>query len=142
MLMVTQPCSSSAAASAALTVRLRISSIPRSFHNDVAFSYPLQTFDQLPPADVTIVAQHGDRRYAAAFYNHVALRHILDAAHPAHAVFQPAAQAHRGITKCLEETQETALDRGGRSGSPQRGKILHPGLTDAARVFARAARGA
>src|SRR3990172_1081326 len=141
MLMVTQPCSSSAAASAALTVRIRIS-IPRSFHYYVAFGYSLQTFDQLPPADVTIVAQHGDRRYAAAFYDHIALRHILDAAHLAHAVFQPAAQAQRGIAKSLEETQKTALDRGGRSGSAQRGNILHRGLADAARVFARAARDA
>src|SRR3990172_7693642 len=193
MLMVTQPCSSSAAASATLTascktlvtvrversaakskherpikldtlahfdsvpsalrsvrtgfcinlltVRLRIS-IPHSFHNHVAFCYSLQTFDQLPPADVTIVAQHGDRRYATALYDHIALRHILDAAHLAHAIFQPAAQAQRGIAKSLEETQETALDRGCRAGSAQRGNILHRGLTDAARIFARAARDA
>src|ERR1019366_8159644 len=132
MLIVTHPCSNSAQPSVVQTVRLRMS-IPCLFHNDIALSHTLQAFDQLAPANLAIVAQHGNRRYAAAFYDQIALRHILDAAHPAHAAFQLTAQAQRGIAKVLEETQETALNRGCRSCSTQSGNILHRGLADAAR---------
>src|SRR3972149_7675164 len=109
MLIVTHPCNNGARASATQTVRLRIS-IPYSFHNYVAFRHTLKAFDQLAPAHLAIVAQHVDRRDATAFYHHVALRRIFDAAHLTDTRFEFAAQAQGRVAESLEETQKTALD--------------------------------
>src|SRR3982751_5108425 len=51
------------------------------FDDYVAPGHAFQSREQLTPADVAIVAQHRDGRYAAAFDDHVALRRVRNASH-------------------------------------------------------------
>src|SRR3954468_5386514 len=112
---------------------------PFLFHDYVALGNALQPREQLAPADVAIVAQHRDSRYAAAFDDYIALRRVRNAAHVTHVVIKTTAPAERGIAECLEETQEAALNGGRRAGPSERGYILHRRLADAPRIIAGAA---
>ena len=105
-------------------------------HGNIVLDHASQPVHEFAPVDLTIVAQHRERRNAAALDDDVALSGIFDTTHRAHAVFQAAAQPEPLVSELIEETQKGPLDCRGGARAAEGRDVLDRALADLAPVFA------